>query len=59
VTLHSCHNIKRKDRYQVHVREYSTDGSWLLRRHWINDVMSKDCRYDRKESDKSCNGCRK
>lgn len=26
---------------------------------WIEDTTSRDCRYDRKETDKRCEGCGK
>lgn len=35
---------------------FARDG---VRRIWIEDRMSKECRYDRSEIDKGCDGCEK
>jgi len=56
---YACHNAPRKDRYQVHVRQYEADGSWLLKRQWIKDVMSLGCKYDVRATDPRCAGCLK
>lgn len=32
------------------------DGDRVI---WIEDRMSKECRYDRSEIDKGCDGCEK
>lgn len=58
-TYEGCWNTQRQPRYQVHVREYAPDGSWLLKREWIEDRGSTDCRYDKKTEDQRCEGCRK
>lgn len=35
---------------------FARDG---VRRIWIDNRMSKECRYDRSEIDKGCDGCEK
>lgn len=35
---------------------FARDGDRVI---WIEDRMSKECRYDRSEIDKGCDGCEK
>jgi hypothetical protein len=59
MTRYGCHSAPRKPIYQVHVRHYQPDGSWLLKRAWIEARGSAACQYDMKAADSRCQGCRK
>lgn len=58
---YGCWNTESRPGYWVRNTEIipcSTqppEEGWI----WIEDTMSKDCRYDKKSSDARCEGCRK
>lgn len=57
--LNGCHNTKRKDSYAAPDRRYLLHGSFVMVCKFITDTMSKDCKYDRRDTDTGCKGCTK
>jgi hypothetical protein len=55
---YGCKDGKRKDGYWTYQRVYFGDGTYMMMQVYVNDVMSKECRYDMSLKDKRCSGCK-
>lgn len=57
---YGCHNTERQPGYYAPQRAYGMNGvHFQVRSIFIEDRTSKDCRYDQRKSDPSCEGCAK
>lgn len=56
---YGCWNSERKDSYVVPVRQLLSDGTLAYTTQTIVDTSSRDCRYDFRENDRQCDGCKK
>ncbi len=55
---YACHNTTRLQGYWAQEREataFQPGSVWV----WIDNRMSRECRYDMRDTDKRCEGCRK
>jgi hypothetical protein len=57
---YACHNVPGQHGYWARTM-YHGDGKSSPTDGWtyIVNTMSKDCRYDQKETDPKCAGCKK
>lgn len=55
---YGCHNrVGHSPGYYAPNREYIYDGNFVERHKWVQDTMSRGCRYDRSTVDNRCEGC--
>jgi hypothetical protein len=52
----ACRNKARAPGYWVQTLSYKRNPPMRVW-HWIEDTLSKDCRYDRSLIDDKCEGC--
>ena len=58
-TPYGCDGAKRKPGYWVQQRKYLPDGSFVMNYQYVEDVMSRLCRYMNRSTDQRCNQCKR